>query len=233
MEKSKIKLNICGTDYVITSEDSYDYVLSIGEDVDKKIKDIFEKSPKVSITMASILAALEYCDSANKLSTSVEGLKEKIKENMHEISQLKALYEQALSEIDTLKNKSFELDEQINRANNLDIQAQKYANEIVDLQDKYNTTYSKLKETEKLTESLTLDHKTELNKLILKNKSISEELRLQSQAYEDKINALNEELLTQKLSQPLSENVTYSESIFEIVNPDTNSFKSVSLSSSV
>lgn len=224
MEKNTVKLNICGADYTITSEDSHDYVLSIGNDVDLKIKDIIEKNPKISITMASTLAALEYCDCSNKSCIKIDNLNSKINEYSSQISTLKSKNEIALSEVDSLKAKINELNLQISRADKVEIQIKKYAKDIVDLQNKYDITYLKLKEAENSMADLTSKNKNELDKLFLKNQHLKDEISSISQDYEDKINALKEELATKKLMEPLAEIVTHSDSKFEIVTPELVSF---------
>ena len=221
MEKNKVKLNICGTDYFITSEDAYDYVVSIGENVDAKINNILEKNPKISIAMASILATLEYCDSASKSTVKIESLKDEVKRYFNELSEQKDLYEIALSEIDFLKNKEKELTLKANRVDNLEAQTKKYVRELVDLQNKYDTTYLKLKESEKLVTDLISKNKNEVEKLTLKNQQMADELNLKSLEYQEKIKALEEELIRQRLNKPISEIITYSNSQLEIADSDS------------
>lgn len=66
MSKNRIKLNICGSECVISSDDSESYVRSIGDEVEKAMEDITSKNERVSITMAAIITALRYCDEAHK-----------------------------------------------------------------------------------------------------------------------------------------------------------------------
>ncbi|HBN82171.1 MAG TPA: cell division protein ZapA, partial [Ruminococcaceae bacterium] len=55
MNKNRIRLNICGAECTITSEDSENYVLSLGNEVEESIKDIMDKNDRVSLTLAAIL----------------------------------------------------------------------------------------------------------------------------------------------------------------------------------
>ncbi|NLJ32108.1 MAG: cell division protein ZapA, partial [Clostridiales bacterium] len=57
MSRNKIKLNICGCEIVIGSDDSENYIHSIGDEVEKAMEEIMDKNERISVTMASVLAA--------------------------------------------------------------------------------------------------------------------------------------------------------------------------------
>lgn len=105
MDKCKVKLNICGTSYTVTSDDTEEYMFSIGEKVDKKVKDILSKNPHFSVLMAAELAALEYCDLLSKSNINIENLRKELNGYTDSLNDLKESLEIKNLEIDDLNNK--------------------------------------------------------------------------------------------------------------------------------
>lgn len=114
MEKNKIKLNICGTNYTITTDDTEEYMLAIGEQVDRKIKSTMDKNPTISTLMGAELVALEYCDLLNKASVNIEDLSQREAELLKEIKELKENLELKNLEFDELTAKLKEYEELFN-----------------------------------------------------------------------------------------------------------------------
>ncbi len=105
MDRNKVKLTICGSDYVIVSEDSESYVRAIGDKVNDKMNSILSKNPKLSISTAALLSALEYCDENTKSIEKTENFRKQIKEYVSEVSKYKSKYESAEIEITNLRSK--------------------------------------------------------------------------------------------------------------------------------
>lgn len=119
MSKSKVKLSICGTNYTISSDDTEEYMYAVGEKVDKKIKDILDKNPKLSVLMAAELAALEYCDLLDKSSINIENLKKQLDENLRDLNELK----------ETLAIKNLELDDANTKLKDFESKIKKFEEE--------------------------------------------------------------------------------------------------------
>lgn len=143
MDKIKLKLNICGTTFTISSDDSEEYMYSIGEQVDKKIKGFLDKNPEISSLMAAELAALEYCDLLNKTDLKVENLKNKEELYLKEITELN----------DTIELKNLELED-------MNLKIQKYEENIKQLESKINNVQIPSNE-ELVTESKAIDENIE------------------------------------------------------------------------
>lgn len=103
MSKNRIKLNICGSECVITSDDSESYVRSIGDEVEKAMDDILNKNERVSITMAAIITALRFCDEAHKASGGADNLRSQIKDYLEDSSHARTEAEEARREIERMK----------------------------------------------------------------------------------------------------------------------------------
>ncbi|HBG55650.1 MAG TPA: cell division protein ZapA, partial [Ruminococcaceae bacterium] len=57
LSKNRIKLNICGCECVLCSEDSENYIRSVGDEVQKTMEDMMAKNQRISVTMAAVIAA--------------------------------------------------------------------------------------------------------------------------------------------------------------------------------
>lgn len=65
-KKTRVRLKICGSQFVITADESEQYIQKIAKIVDERIKYLDDSDPKLSLQMATIVAALNYCDQLEK-----------------------------------------------------------------------------------------------------------------------------------------------------------------------
>ncbi|OQA67488.1 MAG: Cell division protein ZapA [Firmicutes bacterium ADurb.Bin262] len=89
LDKSKVKLSICGEDYLITTDDDVKYVQSLGDELDMRLTRIMRENSRLSVTQAAVLAALEYLDSAKKAEQSAENLRSQIQEYLEDAARAK------------------------------------------------------------------------------------------------------------------------------------------------
>lgn len=103
MSKNRVKLNICGCECVISSDDSESYVRSIGDEVEKAMEDITGKNERISVTMAAIITALRFCDESHKSANGADNLRSQIKDYLEDSSHARTEAEEARREIERLK----------------------------------------------------------------------------------------------------------------------------------
>ena len=75
MSRNRIRLNICGAEFALTSDDSESYIHAIAEEVEAGITEMVEKNPHISITTAGIISALNYCDAQHKAEDAADNLR--------------------------------------------------------------------------------------------------------------------------------------------------------------
>ncbi len=102
MDKKKVKLNICGTEYFLNTDEDPKYMLEIGYDVDEKLNRILKENPRVSITQAAVLAALEFADAEKKALNASNELRSRIQEYLEDSAHSKMECEIATREADRL-----------------------------------------------------------------------------------------------------------------------------------
>lgn len=102
MEKNKVKLTICGAEYVIASGEENKYMIELGNEVDEKITSILRQKPRISVTQAAVLAALEFADAEKKATSDAEKLRSSIQEYLEDSSRDKLNCEIATREADRI-----------------------------------------------------------------------------------------------------------------------------------
>lgn len=102
MEKNRVRLNICGADYTITTEDDPKYVMSLGDELDAMLTKTLRENNRLSVTQAAILAALDYADMYRKAEVSADNLRSQIKEYLEDSARSKMDAEIARREVERL-----------------------------------------------------------------------------------------------------------------------------------
>lgn len=103
MGKNRIKLNICGMDCVLSSEDGEAYARDMAKKVENFIGRLMEANPRISLSMAAVIAALNFCDAAQKASDSADNLRTQIKDYLEDSSHARMDADESRKEIERLK----------------------------------------------------------------------------------------------------------------------------------
>lgn len=103
MSKNKIKLNICGVSCALVSEDSEEYMLSVGREVEEAIEAVTRQNERASLTLAAMIAALNFCDSSHKALASADNLRSQIKDYLEDSSRARLEADEARREIEKMK----------------------------------------------------------------------------------------------------------------------------------
>ena len=106
MAKNKIKLVICGCECALCSDDSENYIRSIGDEVQKAIDGMMQHNERISATMAAIITALNYCDSSHKASASADNLRAQIKNYLEDSSHARMDAEESHRELERIKKEN-------------------------------------------------------------------------------------------------------------------------------
>ncbi len=103
MLKNRVKINICGMEYTILSEESEEYIKQIAKQIDYEMGNILEINTRFSVTMAAILTALKYCDGLKKSQHDADNLRIQIKDYLEESVEARMKFDQSEKEIVSLK----------------------------------------------------------------------------------------------------------------------------------
>ena len=87
--KNRVKLIIADCEISVVSEDSEEYIRETGACVDEYIRNLMNRAPSMSTTLAAIFAALDFCDEATKEKLAADNLRSQIKEYFDEAANLR------------------------------------------------------------------------------------------------------------------------------------------------
>lgn len=101
MEKTKVRLHICGTEYTISStEDDAEYMRGIGAQLDEKMHELQQENPRLSITQCAVLCALDYLDAFKKAESGAENLRSQIQDYLEDAARARTDSEITKRELD-------------------------------------------------------------------------------------------------------------------------------------
>ncbi|MEG0395720.1 MAG: cell division protein ZapA [Oscillospiraceae bacterium] len=80
MPANKIRLEICGCNYVISSTDSEQYVLDLATRLDRDMNLMLAETPNASVTSAAIITALGYLDELEKSTSGADNMRAQIRD---------------------------------------------------------------------------------------------------------------------------------------------------------
>lgn len=107
---NRVKVVLCGKEYVLQTEDAPSYVYQLAKSLEKRISDITENNPRVSAHSAVMMVALSTMDELTKANNSVEVIRSQVKEYVDEAGKARLERDAALREIDVLHAKIEQLE---------------------------------------------------------------------------------------------------------------------------
>lgn len=113
MENTKVRVTICGGEYLFTTDENPEYVKNIAEQVDHLISDLMRNNGKISFNTAAVYAAVVAQDSARQERLVSENLRAQIKEHIAESARCRSEAEEARREVDRLRGELIKRDERI------------------------------------------------------------------------------------------------------------------------
>ena len=102
---NKVRLTICGSSYVISTNESEDYMQNLAERLNLDMNELMSSSNSVSITTAAIMTALNYRDEREKASRSADNMRRQIKDYLEDAASAKMAAEELRRENAALRKK--------------------------------------------------------------------------------------------------------------------------------
>ena len=113
---TKVRLTICGSSYVISTNESEDYMQNLAERLNLDMNELMASSNSVSITTAAVMTALNYRDELEKASGSADNMRRQIKDYLEDAASAKMAAEEARRENASLKRRVDELERRLRRS---------------------------------------------------------------------------------------------------------------------
>jgi len=99
----KVKLEIGGSSYVVSTNDSEEYLLGLAERLDRDMNQVMIETPNASVTAAAVITALAYLDEAEKSAFGADNMRAQIQGYLEDASRARLMAEEAKREVDRLR----------------------------------------------------------------------------------------------------------------------------------
>ena len=108
--QNKVRVEICGSRYVVSSNEPVEYVKRLANAIESKVKHFMDSSPNVTLNDAYFLALLNYADLYEKSEQNADHIRSQLTEYLEdstrakpEIDEYKRENEKLRKEIDILR----------------------------------------------------------------------------------------------------------------------------------
>lgn len=98
MEYNKVRVNVCGKEFALQTEESAGYMKELAKILDSKINDFMDQNPGVDLTSSAILIGLSVLDDSFKTNSDIDNIRAQIDSYAAETAQ-------AMDKIDELEEK--------------------------------------------------------------------------------------------------------------------------------
>ncbi len=117
MTTSKVRLEICGSSYVVNTTESAEYMQNLADRLNLDMNELMSSSKTVSITTAAVMTALSYRDELEKASGSADNMRRQIKNYLEDAATSKMAAEELRRENASLLRRIDELKRRMNYPN--------------------------------------------------------------------------------------------------------------------
>ncbi|MEW5762776.1 MAG: cell division protein ZapA [Bacillota bacterium] len=73
-EETRVQVEICGETYTLRAALPREHLVTVAGYVDRTIRDIMQRNPRLNLAKAAVLAALNIADELQRLQESYDGL---------------------------------------------------------------------------------------------------------------------------------------------------------------
>ena len=114
MTTSKVRLEICGSSYVVNTTESAEYMQNLADRLNLDMNELMSSSKTVSITTAAVMTALSYRDELEKASGSADNMRRQINNYLEDAATSKMAAEELRRENASLQRRIDELKRRMN-----------------------------------------------------------------------------------------------------------------------
>lgn len=107
---NKVKVNICGKEYTLQTEEEPSYIFSLARYVEKKINEITSSNTSVSQASAAVMVAFMAIDELNQTNRNLDNLRGELKEYVDEADRVTSERDNAVRELEIIKTKISQLE---------------------------------------------------------------------------------------------------------------------------
>ena len=110
---NKVTVTICGTDYLITTDETPGYMQELGAQLDARIRNVMNSNDRTSLVMATVITALMQADEAKKAAQSADNLRKQLKTFFDDNNRTRVESESLRREIAQLRREKEDLERKL------------------------------------------------------------------------------------------------------------------------
>ena len=110
---NKVTLTICGTDYVVTTDESTGYMQELAAQLDTRIRNVMNANERTSLVMATVMTALMQADEAKKAAQSADNLRKQLKTFFDDNNRTRVEADSLRREVAQLRREKEELERKL------------------------------------------------------------------------------------------------------------------------
>lgn len=103
MEKTKVEITIKSQKFSVTTSDSPEELEAFGKDIDRRVTGIMTKNPRINMTQALVLVALDLENELKVQEQATEGYRSRIGDYLQDAESAKIERDKYKRELDRLK----------------------------------------------------------------------------------------------------------------------------------
>ena len=103
MPSYKVKFVICGSSYVVSTDDTEEHILRIANRLDTDMNTLMRNTPSASVTSAAVVTALGYLDSSVQNAQSADNMRASLQGYLEDAANARLAAEEAKQEAARLR----------------------------------------------------------------------------------------------------------------------------------
>jgi cell division protein ZapA len=104
MQKTRVKVDICSSTYVILTDESETYTKALGREIDRCIKQFLDSNPGLTPLKAAVPVLMDYCDKTKKLESLAENIKKQLRNTIEALTKSQLENDKLRSDNEKLKS---------------------------------------------------------------------------------------------------------------------------------
>ncbi len=109
---NKVRVNICGKDYNLQTDEQPEYLYELAARINKEISELVKAKPNFGIQSAAVFVALTSLDEAHKAGESIENIRTQIKTYVDDAAKARAAKERLSERVKELEARITELEKE-------------------------------------------------------------------------------------------------------------------------
>jgi len=102
---NKVKIQVSNMDFVLTTNEEPNYVLSLASELDNDLTEVIKGNPSLSINQALVLCCISYIDNYKKSENNSDNMRNQLTDYLEDAAKARIELDETKRELERLKRK--------------------------------------------------------------------------------------------------------------------------------